>query len=95
MAAKKKTAKTARRSAAKTAPAKPAAAVDPITVARTGDAQEVAFTKGMTVNEALNAAGYTFNTADEVRVNNVKIKSGEAKLKPGDTVLVLGKIRGA
>lgn len=80
---------------AKKAPAKAAKKDAPIVVARTGDVKEIAFTKNMTVAEALQAAGYSFETADEVRLNNRKVTGGGTKLSPGDQLLVLGKIRGA
>ena len=65
-----------------------------ITVARTGDVREVSYREGITVKDALSEAQFTVDGASEIRVNNKPANQGTC-LRPGDQVLILGKIRGA
>lgn len=66
-----------------------------VTVAQTGSVKEVEFAEGMTVAEALTAAGINVGSGMEVRLNGNASEDMETVLESGDNILVVGAIRGA
>lgn len=66
-----------------------------VTIAQTGDVKEVAFTEGMTIQSALTTAGVTVGTGREVRLNGATVRDLETALNANDTILIVGRIRGA
>lgn len=69
-------------------------AASTVTVAQTGAVQSVTFKRGMTVDQALEAADVSVGEGREVRVNGAAAE-GSQTLKANDTVLIVGSIRGA
>lgn len=57
-----------------------------------GKLQEVALENGATVDDALRTAGVSKSNG-QVEVNGT-VRNGDFAVKNGDTVLVVGKIRG-
>ena len=67
-----------------------------VTVAQTGNVQEVNFIEGMTVKQALEAANISAGgRGQQVRLNNTTCGDLDTVLAAGDQVLVVGNIRGA
>lgn len=66
-----------------------------ITVAQTGNVQEVEFTEGMTVSQALEAAGLEVSATESLRLNGAAHEDMDEVLNAGDQILVVGRISGA
>lgn len=71
------------------------AVVETVTVARTGDAVKVNFEPGMTIEEALRSAGMSVSNGLTVRLNGDNNEDLETELQAGDTILLVGEVRGA
>lgn len=66
-----------------------------IRVARvTEGMQEVPFTPGMTVSQAIELAGYSVGGEDQVRLNNELVTDLDTTVPEDGTILILQKITG-
>lgn len=65
-----------------------------VTLAQTGDVQQLAFKDGLTVAQALEAKNWKLTKANEVRLNGAICTDLDTALKPDDQVLVVGQIAG-
>lgn len=75
---------------------KKAADTPKVTIAQTGNVQEVVFKAGMTVKQALASAGVSVGgSGQEVRLNNQPCADHDTALSAGDQILVVGRVRGA
>ena len=66
-----------------------------VTVIQTGEVNEIDFEEGMTVGEALEKAAMSVGEGMEIRLNGDAHDDLEEVLSAGDTILIVGAIRGA
>jgi len=66
-----------------------------VTIAQTGNVKEVEFKAGLTVKQALAAASISTGSGVEVRLNGAACADQDTTLSANDTILVVGRIRGA
>lgn len=59
-----------------------AEATPKVFVVRTGDVVEVGFAEGLTLGEAIAAAGFNTDRVTDVRINNKKVKNMEIVPRP-------------
>ena len=66
-----------------------------VTVAQTGNVQEIEFSEGMTVGDALSKSGIELGSSMQLRLNGAAHDDMDEVLSAGDQILVVGAIRGA